>query len=67
MKSWSTKSHISLFLFIGGPLYDKDNDVVVGVTSWGVGCGMGKAYKSVGRDKSLFVNIFTQHFTFLFH
>ena len=26
----------------GGPLYDKENDVLVGVTSWGVGCGMGE-------------------------
>lgn len=24
----------------GGPLYDESNNVVVGVTSWGIGCGM---------------------------
>lgn len=29
------------FKKIGGPLYDSDNDVVVGITSWGIGCGSG--------------------------
>lgn len=24
----------------GGPLYDKANDLLVGVTSWGIGCGL---------------------------
>ena len=23
---------------IGGPLYDKENDVLVGIVSWGYGC-----------------------------
>ena len=39
------KHHIHSFSLLlrrtGGPLYDKDNNALVGVTSWGVGCGMG--------------------------
>ncbi len=33
---------ITLLVDKGGPLYDKINDVLVGVTSWGIGCAMGK-------------------------
>ena len=25
-------------LFSGGPLFDKDNDALVGIVSWGIGC-----------------------------
>lgn len=32
------KSSSLLKLVKGGPLYDKDNNVLVGVVSWGYGC-----------------------------
>jgi secreted trypsin-like serine protease len=46
-------------LLLGGPLYDAEKDVVVGVTSWGVGCGSGKLYSV--RFAQLFWYTFNIH------